>query len=507
MGRRRRKKSGRTTRRESQPSGTIQITQPTNNLPVYNLVSEKIIETIHQKSLEILSEMGIAFLDDESQAILKEHGVIIEDDIAYFDPATIDEYLAKAPTQFTQLARNPQRNVTIGGNHLCFAPVYGPPFVHDLDYGRREATMTDFDNIVKLAYMSPYIHHSGGTVVEPSDEHVDTRHLDMLFSHIKYSDKPFMGSVTSAENAADSVRMAEILFGAAEIRQNPALLSLINISSPRRLDDRMLGALKVYARARQATVISPFVLSGAMSPVSVAGTVTQLNAEVLAGIVFAQMCEPGTPVIYGAFQTTVDLQSGAPVLGGPEAQHAIYISAQLARHYNLPFRSGGMFASSKISDIQAGYESIMSMMPVVMGQVNFTLHSAGWLESGLTTGYEKFVLDCELLGMFHKYLQGVDFSEDAFAMDSIRDVEPGGHHLGTDHTMRHFRDAFYRAELFDYNSAEQWQIEGSLDAAQRANKKYKQLLKSYKAPEFDPEKEEALRQFIIKRKKEIRTIH
>ncbi len=505
MGRRRRKRGGRAGRQKNQASEIVQITQPTNNLPVYNLASSGSIELIHQKSLEILSEMGIAFLDDEAQTILKEHGVKVRDDIAYFDADLVEEYVAKAPSQFTQLARNPQRNVVIGGNHLCFAPAYGPPFVHDRDHGRREALMADFDNFVKLAYMSPYIHHSGGTIVEPTDEDIETRHLDMLFSHIKYSDKPFMGSVTSGENAEDSVKIAEILFGAAEIRQNPALISLINISSPRRLDDRMLSALKVYARARQAIIITPFVLSGAMSPVSVAGTVTQSNAEVLAGIVFAQMCEPGTPIVYGSFQTTIDLQSGAPVLGAPETQQALYISAQLARRYNLPFRSGGMFASSKISDIQSGYESIMSILPAIMGQVNFTLHAAGWLEGGLTTGYEKFVLDCEMLGMFHKYLQGVDFSEDAFAMDSIRNVEPGGHYLGTEHTMRHFRTAFYRAELFDYNSAEQWQAEGSLDASQRANKKYKQILKSYEAPELDPAKEEALHKFIENRKKEIQT--
>jgi trimethylamine--corrinoid protein Co-methyltransferase len=280
-------------------------------------------------------------------------------------------------------------------------------------------------------------------------------------------------------------------------------LSLINISSPRRLDDRMLGALKVYARAGQATIITPFVLSGAMAPVSVAGTVAQLNAEVLAGIAFAQMCRPGVPVVYGSFQTTIDLQSGAPVFGAPESQLSLYISAQMARRYGLPFRSGGMFASSKIADGQAGYESVMSMLPAIMARANFILHAAGWLENGLAAGYEKFVLDCELLGMYQKYLQGVDFSEEAFAMESIRTVPPGGHHLGTDHTLRNFRTAFYRAELFDYNSAEQWAIDGSLDANQRANAKYKQLLRDYEAPELDPALEEALLDFIARRKAEI----
>lgn len=498
--RQRRRRGGRS---QTQETAVAKIAQPLHNLPVYDLVDGETLDKIHHASMQILSEIGIAFLDDESQAILKEHGVNVRDDIAYFDPALVEAYVAKAPNQFTQLARNPDRNVIIGGKHICFAPVYGPPYVFDLDRGRREATLADFQNFVKLAYLSPYIHHSGGTIVEPTDEPPDTRHLDMVYSHIKYSDKPFMGGVISAEQAADCVAMAEILFGADEIRQNPVLLSLINISSPRRLDDRMLGALKVYARARQATLITPFVLSGAMAPVSVAGTVAQMNAEALAGIAFAQMINPGTPVIYGSFQTTIDLQSGAPVFGGPESQLALYLTAQLARRYGLPSRSGGMFTSAKIADSQAGFESIMSMLPAVMGRVNFVLHAAGWLEGGLTAGYEKFVLDCELLGMYHKYLGGVDFSDDGLALDAIRAVEPGGHHLGTDHTMRHFRTAFYRAELFDYNSAEQWVEEGSQTATQRANKKYKQLLKEYEAPPLDPATEEALREFVKRRNNEI----
>ena len=242
----------------------------------------------------------------------------------------------------------------------------------------------------------------------------------------------------------------------------------------------------VYARARQAMILSPFVLSGAMAPVSIAGTVTQLNAEALATIAFAQMVEAGTPVVYGAFQSTIDLQSGAPVFGAPESQLALYLSAQMARSYGIPFRSGGMFASSKIADAQAAYESVMAMFPVMQAHVNFVLHAAGWLEGGLTAGYEKFVLDCELLGMYHTFANGVDMSDEALAMGSIAQVEPGGHHLGTPHTMRHFRSAFYRAELFDYNSAEQWQLEGSLSATQRANAKYKDLLRAYERPRPGP---------------------
>jgi trimethylamine--corrinoid protein Co-methyltransferase len=491
----------RERRREQRDQAALaRMMQPLHRLPAYELVGPEGIELIHHKSMEILSEIGIAFLDDEAVAILQAHGVEVRDQVAYFDPAQVLEMAAKAPSRFTQLARNPENNVVLGGEHLCFAPVYGPPYVQDRDFGRRPARLVDFENFVKLAYLSPWIHHSGGTVVEPTDLPVSTRHLDMVFSHIKYSDKAFMGSVTSAENAADSLAMAEIVFGAEPIRQQPALLSLINISSPRRLDDRMLGALKVYARARQAVIITPFILSGAMSPVSVAGTLAQLNAEALAGIVFSQMVEPGTPVVYGSFQTNVDLQSGSPVFGSPESQVALYTSAQLARRYGLPFRSGGMFTSSKLPDAQAGYESIMVMLPTLLARVNFVLHAAGWLEGGLTAGYEKFVLDCEFLGMLHKFLQGLDLSDDAFALDAIRDVAPGGHHLGTDHTRRHFRTAFYRAELMDYGTAEQWTALGAKDAFQRANEKVKQLLASYQPPELDAGIEEALRDFMARRK-------
>ncbi len=502
----RQRRVSRRDRHQADPEATAvaKIAQPVNNLPVYELVNEEALNKIHNASLELLSDVGIDFYDAEARAILQQHGVRLAGDTAHFDREMIAEYIAKAPSQFTQLARNSENNVVIGGNHVCFAPVYGPPFVVDLDRGRREATLEDFRNFVKLTYQCPYLHHSGGTIVEPTDEPTHTRHLDMVYSHIKYSDKPFMGSVMSAINAADSVKMAEILFGAAEIRQQPALLSLINISSPRRLDDRMLGALKVYAKANQALIITPFLFSGAMAPVGVAGTLVQLNAEALAGIVFTQMVNPGTPVVYGAFQTNIDLQSGAPVFGSPESQIALYVAAQLARKHGLPFRSGGMFASSKIADAQAAYESMMVMLPTVMARVNFVLHAAGWLEGGLAAGYEKFVLDIELLGMFHKYLQGLDLSDNGLALESLRTVPTDGHHLGTPHTMQNFRHAFHRSTLFDYNSFEQWRDEGGLTATQRANGRYKTLLRQDEAPTLDPATDEALQAFVAQRKKEIK---
>lgn len=493
----------RARRSERQRSNQPEVQQITYNVPPFSLLAPNQVDRVHDASMHILSEMGIAFYDEEVCQILAAHGARIEGDIAFMDEALVMEYVAKAPAAYTQLARNPARNVTFGGNRSIFAPVYGPPFVHDAERGRREGTLDDFHNFVKLAYLSPYMHHSGGTVCEPNDEPVPTRHLDMLLAHIQYSDKPFMGSVTDPANAADSVRMAELLFGVEAIRQHPALTSLINVSSPRRYDDRMLGCIKVYARARQAMIITPFLMAGAMSPASVAGTLALQNAEALAGIALTQMIEPGCPVVYGSFMTNLDLQSGATVFGSPASQLTMFAVAELARRYNLPFRTGGMFTSSKIPDAQAGYESVQTMLPAVQIQTNFILHAAGWLESGLASGYEKFVMDCDLLGMYHRWAQGIDFSDEGLAMDAFAEVEPGGHFLGTGHTMRHFRDAFYRSDLMDYDAYEQWVINGSRDTVTRATHKWKAQLAAYEAPDLDASIADNLQKFVTERKKEL----
>ncbi len=500
---RRRRREDPRQRRRARAAKIVKMSQPIHQLPIYEIVSEDGIQLIHDKSVQILAEVGIAFHLEEARQVLKKHGVKIRGEMAYFESGLIDNYLAKAPQEFTQLARNPENSLNIGGDHLTFAPVYGPPFVYDIEGGRRHATLRDFQNFIKLAYLNPYLHHSGGTIVEPTDEPQETRHLDMLLSHIKYSDKAFMGSVMSGENAQDSVKMAEILFGAEKMRAHPALISLINVSSPRRFDDRMLEALTVYARANQATIITPFILSGAMAPVSLAGTLIQQNAEALAGIAYAQMVRPGAPVVYGSFMTNIHLKSGIPIFGSPESQIALLASAQLARRYRLPFRSAGMFTSSKIPDAQAGYESIMTMLPAVQGRVNFILHAAGWLENGLVAGYEKFVLDCEILGMYHKYLKGLDLSDDALAMDSLGEVPPGGHHLGTPHTIKHFETAFYQSQVFDYTIFDRWIEDGGQDVSQKAAIKVKELLASYQAPALDPAIEDALEEYISRRKSEI----
>jgi trimethylamine--corrinoid protein Co-methyltransferase len=385
-----------------------------------------------------------------------------------------------------------------------FAPVYGPPFVADLDQGRREATLEDFQNFIKLTYASPQLHHSGGTVVEPNDIDVRERHLDMLLSHITLNDKAFMGSVTHADNARDTVTMAEIVFGADVIRQNPAVIALINASSPLRFDDRMFSALEVYAQARQAVIVTPFIIAGAMSPATLAATLAQQNAEALFGICYAQMLNPGTPVVYGSFLANIDMRSGSPCFGTPENALALYAGAQMARHYNLPYRSGGNFTASRIPDAQAGYESAGTIWPTVQANTNFVLHAAGWLEGGLIAGYEKFILDLEMIGIVTRYANGIGLTDEDFAWDAFAEVGPGNHFLGSQHTMRHYDTAFYAHQVFNMDNYEKWEAEGSIDTYQRANNIWKQKLRIYEAPALEESIAEELRDFVELRRSEIR---
>jgi trimethylamine--corrinoid protein Co-methyltransferase len=475
------------------------------DLPIYDLLEDEEIERIHDASLYILSEFGLDFYDEEVREILKDHGAEVVGDNVRLEPGLIEEFIGKAREKFTQLARNPKRSVSIGGEHMVFAPVYGPPFVLDMDGVRRKGILEDFRNFVKLAYMSPYIHHSGGTIVEVNDRPAASRHLDMLFSHIKYSDKPFMGSVTSPENAFDSVRLAELLFGEDEILEDPALLSLINVSSPRRYDKRMLGVLKVYARARQAMIITPFIFAGSMGPISITGALAQQNAEALAGIALTQMIEPRTPVVYGSFITNLDMRSGMPVFGSPESQLALYASAQLARRYDLPFRGGGMYTSSKIPDAQAAYESTMIMLSAVMAGTNFVLHAAGWLENGMVSSYGKFILDCQVLGMMCKWAEGLNTSRGELeeSLESIGNVEPGGHHLGTELTMRRYKREFYSSDIFDYSNFKDWENKGGLTASKSGVKRAKDLLENYEPPGLEEGLEKDLIRFIEIRKAEL----
>ncbi|MDR6294598.1 trimethylamine--corrinoid protein Co-methyltransferase [Inquilinus ginsengisoli] len=499
----RRGRGGAEARRALRRGGGLQqLKYISRKIPLYEVLKTDGLEIIEHNADTVLEEIGLEFRDDEETLELwKAAGADVKGTRIRFPRGLCRQLVqATAPREFTQYARNPDRTVQIGGNNTVFAPVYGPPFIRTLDEGRRYARIEDFRNFVKLAYMTPVMHHSGGTVCEPVDLPVNKRHLDMVYSHIKYSDKPFMGSVTAPERAEDTVAMARLVFGEEFVDKNCVLISLINANSPMVWDGTMLGALKTYARANQAVIVTPFILAGAMAPVTSAGVLTQTLAESLAGMATAQLCRPGAPVVFGSFASSISMQSGAPTFGTPEPALVLYGAAALARRLGVPFRSGGSLCGSKVPDAQAAFESAQTLLPTMLGGVNFVLHAAGWLEGGLVSSYEKFILDTDQLGMMQVMAEGIDLSENGQAMDAIRQVGPGSHYLGCDHTQRNFENAFYRSTIADNNSYEQWEAEGRQDASQRANTIWKRMLEEYEAPAIDPAIDEALQDFMRRKK-------
>ncbi len=468
-------------------------------IPDLDLLPAATLDLIEANAETVLEEIGVRFTDNpQALARWADAGARIDGDRVRLPRGLARNLCATAPARFTQQARNPARSVEIGGRDLVLAPVYGPPFVRDLDGVRRYATLQNFRDFVKLAYMSPNLHHSGGTLCEPTDVPVNKRHLDMLLAHMTLSDKPFMGSVTDPARARDSVAMADILFGGLAGRT--VMTSLININSPLSFDATMMGALEIYAGANQATIISPFIVGGAMAPVSVVGTLTQVLAECMAGIAYAQLIRPGAPVIFGTFVTSIDMNSGAPTFGTPEAAQVTYGAGQLARRLGVPYRSAGAFCGAKLPDAQAGYESANSLNAGLLAGVNFMLHAAGWLEGGLVASFEKFVMDDDQLGILHRMARALPVDEGGQALDAMREVGPGGHYLGCAHTQAHYRDAFWRSDVLDYKPYETWEEEGARDTADLARARVRKLLSDYVAPPLDPAILTALEAFVAERK-------
>ncbi|HEX6763301.1 MAG TPA: trimethylamine methyltransferase family protein [Gaiellaceae bacterium] len=473
-----------------------------NDLPRYEILDEAALAELERGWRRIVSELGIEFLHPEALAVFEDAGQEVDGELVRFDPDWILEQVAKAPPEFDLQARNPERSVHIGGRHMVFSAVYGCPFVREGDE-RRDATYDDFQNLVRLAQAFPQLDSPGGTICEPNDRPLDSRHLDMVFALLTLSDKPFMGSVTSGPNAADTIAMAEMVFGRESLEQAPAIISLINVNSPLRYDDRMLSALLEYARAGQATVITPFLLMGAMSPVSIAATLAQQVGEALAGIALVQTLRPGCPVVFGSFLSNTDMQSGSPSFGTPESAVGLLCTGQIARHYNLPFRGGGALTSSQVVDAQAGYESMMSLWPTFLAGTNFVMHSAGWLESALVSCYEKFVVDVEQLRMLHAAFEPLRIDEEALAYSAHQEVGQGGHFLGAAHTLERFRDCFYRPLVSSTENFERWKKNGANDTAARANEIWKKTLEEYEKPPIDADLEAELKAFVDRRRKEL----
>ena len=475
-----------------------------NDIPFYALLDAEAEEAIHDASMRILETIGVDFRGDpEALELWRNAGAQLEGERVRIPRELAMEKLALAPAEFVQHSRNPARSVRIGGRHIVFAPIYGPPYVRDFDLVRRRGTLEDLTTFIKLAYVLPILNHSGGNICEPQDVAVPHRHLDTLYAHIKFSDKPFMGAVTAPERAADSLEMCRLVFGEQFVNDNTVITSLVNGNSPLVWDATMLGAMKAYARHNQAVLVSPFIMQGANTPVTTAGALAQLNAEAVAGMAFAQLVRPGAPVVYGNTLATVSMQSGAPTYGTAEVTVLMLAITQLARRYRVPVRTGGMRTGAKSADAEAGFGSMMSMLPAVLGGVNFVLHAAGFIESALSASFAKLVMDADQLAHILRLARGLEVTDDTLAHEAICEVGPAGHFFNTAHTLEHYESAFYLPMTAETGTYDQWDEEGRPDVEQRALGVAKRLLDEYDPPPLDPSIDEALREYVARRKREI----
>ena len=504
-------RSERTARRAAQrlsrtqsPLLKIPFRRLHNHLSPLELISPEQVEQLHQASMHILETIGLDFLDDEAFDLWEQAGARVDRSTCHvwLDRGLILELVAKAPSSFTWRARNPERNLKVGDNTINFVPQGGTVYAANLDIGRRPGQLEDYHNFHKLAQMCNVLHLAGEQLVVPHDVPVAHRHLERLYSGFTLTDKVMMEAAHGRIIPADALDMAKLVFG-EPLPPDPVIGGVINVNSPLRYDDRMLGGLITYARAGQVTVITPFILAGAMSPITLASALAQQNAEALAGIALTQLVNPGAPVIYGGFTTNIDMKSGSPAFGTPEGAWAMIIGAQLARRYKLPYRGSGSLNTSKTPDAQAIYETMWTIWPAVLAHTNFVMHAVGWLEGGLTASYEKFIIDAQGLAMFHHFLGGLQINEETLALDMIAEVGPGGHHFGTSHTQARYSTEFYEPFLSDRLNYQTWQEAGGWDAAKRANHLWKELLAQYEAPAIDPGLEEALREYMARRQQEL----
>jgi len=499
------KRRGRSARRAAREGdqGPGWLPELDRGLPYLDLLTPEQMERVHDETMKLLEEVGCEFRDDEAVAMWAEAGADVDGQRVRFDRDFLMGLVSTAPEQYTMLARNQERSVTVGGRKTIFTPAYGAPFILDFDGNRRNATQKDFDNFAKIAYQQAAVHMTGGVLCEPMDVPVPHRHLEMTYSLFKHSDKPFMGAVTSRERAEESMHMAGIVFGHDVVANTTVMTSLANCNSPLLWDKTMLDAVKVYAANNQAMLFSPFVLGGASTPASTIGSVVQLTAESLAGVAFSQLVRPGAPAVFGQWLSTVSMKSGAPQAGMPEIDHMNMLTGQVARYYKLPWRCSGGCSSSKLIDAQAGYESARNMYGVLMAGANFVLSTTGYLDGALLQSYAKVALDGEQLEMMYRLGQGINFDELDGAIEAMREVPPGGHHLGTAHTLANFQSAFMMPELMNADSFEQWTVDGAKDAGRRGSDKARQMLASYQEPSLPDDVGEELRDYVDRRCSEI----
>jgi trimethylamine---corrinoid protein Co-methyltransferase len=474
-----------------------------NTMPRYEILSADSVAVLDRGWRRIVSEIGIQFAKPEAVELFAKAGQDVDGDVVKLDPEFVLEQVAKAPREFDVQARNPAHTVHIGGDHMVFSAVYGCPFVREGDV-RRDATLHDFRQLASLSQAYDELDSAGGVICEPNDAPLDSRHLDMIYALQTMTDKIYMGNVVSGPNAADTIAMTEILFGGRDvIERTPATISLINCNSPLRWDDRMLDAQFEYNRANQPVVLTPFLLMGAMSPVTIPAALAQQLAEALSGIALAQLIRPGCPVIFGSFLSNIDMQSGSPSFGTPESALGLLCTGQLARHYGLPFRTGGGLNSSQTADAQSAYEALMTLLPTFLAGTNFVMHAAGWLEGGLVSCYEKFIIDIELLRMLRVEFTPLEINEASLAFGAHEEVGHGGHFLGAAHTMERFRDCFYRPLLSSTANFERWLKLGAKDTAARAGDIWRARLETFEPPPLDDAIRAELDDFVQRRRREL----
>ena len=473
-------------------------------LPFFEVVDEETLVRLEAQADWLIQDIGLEFREDpEALEIWRTAGATVTGTRVRAAADQIRQLCRAAPSVFAQHARNPARSVTIGGVHQVFAPVYGPPFVRDLERGRRYGSMADLERLVKLTYCLPSLHHGGFVTCEPCDVPVTKRHLDMLYIHMRFSDKPHLGAITEMSRAEDSIAMARILHGPAALEDGCYIMGNVNTNSPLLVDKVVTEAIRAYCGANQGIIVAPFILSGAMGPVSTAASIAQALAEAMMCCAFSQLVRPGAPFVLGNFLSSMSLKSGAPTFGMPEPVLSNYVIGQLARRLGLPLRCGGALTASKIADAQAAYESADSMHSTVLAGANYVLHAAGWLEGGLCTGFEKLVMDADRLAAYQRLLGGLVADDEAMARDAYAEVAPAGHFLGCSHTMRNYQTAFFDSALSDSENVESWEERGSLDMAVRAYERWNRLIAQYEEPPIDPGVDEELQAFIARRKEQL----
>ena len=501
LGRVRRGRDARAAKRRTRTRSWLPELE--RRIPWVNLLSDDQVQVIHDASMDVVEEVGVEFRCDDALALWRDAGAAVDGARVRLDREHLMALVGTAPSSYTMVARDPTHTVTVGNGKTIFTPSYGAPYVLGLDGTRRPGTLEDFKNFTKLNHLSPALHMSGGVVCEPMDVPVPKRHLYMTQNLLTYSSKPFMGAVTSKERAEDSLYMAGIVFGQDIVRDTTVMTCLANGNTPLVWDKTMLDSVRVFAAANQATLFSPFVLGGASTPASTVGAVIQVNIEALTGVAFSQLVRAGAPALYGQWVSTVSMKTGAPQAGTPEVCHMNLLTAQMARHYGLPSRCSGSCSSSKMVDAQAGYEAARNMYGVLMAGTNFVLSTTGYLESAMCQSYAKWVLDSEQLEMMYRLGSGVSFDDLDEVLDTMREVPPGGHHLGTAHTLANFQTAFSMPEMMNSDNYEQWLADGALSAEDRATAKCRQLLEEYEEPALDDDVRAELDEFVARRDAEL----